>query len=193
MPHLHEFRRMISYFMNTTIYWTCFLFGCVLVAARTAQHRLAPYLYRCCIGHCYNTRTARKRAQVDPLRTRTAPPFTFRTEHCKHVHGTLYRCTRRASSHSEEVPRASSGLGCLYPRRSSRAVLSTRTHDGRLRFSHPIVSHIDALETTAFLARMTAPDLSLTPTALPPSTTISSTCDLSSTLPPSFSMPLTYV
>lgn len=57
--------------------------------------------------------------------------------------------------------------------------------------TYPMVSQIDALDTTAFRARTTAPDLSLTPTALPPSTTISWTCDFSSTLPPSFSMPLT--
>lgn len=54
-----------------------------------------------------------------------------------------------------------------------------------------MVSQMDALDTTAFRARTTAPDLSLTPTALPPSTTISWTCDFSSTLPPSFSIPLT--
>lgn len=60
------------------------------------------------------------------------------------------------------------------------------------RRPHPIVSQIDALDTIAFRARTTAPDLSLTPTAFPPSTTISCTCDFSSTLPPSFSMPLTY-
>ncbi len=60
------------------------------------------------------------------------------------------------------------------------------------RRPHPMVSQIDALDTTAFRARMTAPDRSLTPTAFPPSTTIAWTCDFSSTLPPSFSMPFTY-
>ena len=48
-----------------------------------------------------------------------------------------------------------------------------------------------ALLTTAFLASILAPPRRVTPTARPPSTRMSSTCDRSSSPPPFFSSPRT--